>query len=323
MPLTAEDLAKKFKAFQRTVYFRVVTIVLLGVVVAAAFPFTFSGSAVGCLFFLAIPLAIFLIPYWSGERKTKNFLINVLPVFLISVLLVAAFQTNASTDGTPLILTSGDPAGTTNHLSLWNGTVDPYKALGPGTYTFNVRLHRVGINASAVHLQLNLTQIQGLTPVDFNYTMAVNASAANTVNDTWYTLNRTLDAGIYEFGYFATDGRGNASWTLAPLGPIAAPYGDYYFLWLYITSLYLIIPFSFYFIILFMYWYTGRMRRMRSRMIDLETKKKAVDEKEGEKAATPTQGKAAKAAAFTCTNCGADVDETDEKCPKCGATFEE
>ncbi|TLZ78996.1 MAG: zinc ribbon domain-containing protein [Methanobacteriota archaeon] len=33
--------------------------------------------------------------------------------------------------------------------------------------------------------------------------------------------------------------------------------------------------------------------------------------------------KASKAAAFTCTNCGADVDESAEKCPKCGAVFEE
>src|SRR5205823_3602961 len=33
--------------------------------------------------------------------------------------------------------------------------------------------------------------------------------------------------------------------------------------------------------------------------------------------------KAGKAAAFTCTNCGADVSESDQKCPSCGAAFED
>ncbi len=248
----------------------------------------------------------------------------MLPVFLISVLLIAAFQTNASTEPTPIILTSGDPPNTTTHLSLWNGTVNPYKQLGPADFNFTVRLRTAGVNATNVTVRLNLTQVRGLTPVASNYTMLMDPTHPRTTNSAWYYLQKRLDAGVYEFGFYANDGRGNVSATLAPLGPLAAQYGDYYFLWIYISALYLIIPYSFYFIIIFMYWYTGRMRKMRSRMIDLAAKRKAdKDEAKPASEGKGEEGKAAKAAAFTCTNCGADVEEADDKCPKCGATFED
>src|SRR5207245_1868567 len=45
------------------------------------------------------------------------------------------------------------------------------------------------------------------------------------------------------------------------------------------------------------------------------------EEPAGKPKSEPSE-KAAKAAAYTCTNCGADVGEDDEKCPKCGAVFE-
>jgi len=87
-------------------------------------------------------------------------------------------------------------------------------------------------------------------------------------------------------------------------------------------------PALFYFVILFVWWYTIRMRENRARMLGKEPlipKEKPLPkpgDKVVDKPADPG-GKASKAAAFTCTNCGADVGEDDEKCPKCGAVFDE
>jgi len=82
-----------------------------------------------------------------------------------------------------------------------------------------------------------------------------------------------------------------------------------------------------YFAILFLWWYTARAREARTKALTRASEKSKEappeDSKESEKPALTFGGKAAKATAFTCTNCGADVEETDAKCPKCGAVFED
>jgi len=82
-----------------------------------------------------------------------------------------------------------------------------------------------------------------------------------------------------------------------------------------------------YFAILFLWWYTARAREARvkamARSAERSKEPSKDDSKETPKPALTFGGKAAKATAFTCTNCGADVEETDAKCPKCGAVFED
>lgn len=325
MPTFAEQFNKLFTTFRRSIWFRVAYLVLLGVIVAFMFPFTFSAGGTACLFLLLMPLLVFIVPYFTGERKGKNFLINVLPVFLIAVLLVAVLQTGASVDTPPQVLESYAPAGSL--LAIDNGTVTPYKQLGPADFNFTLRVKATGgVNASQVSAYLNLTTFSGLSTSEQGFAMSPDPwrNAGNgSANGTWYYLSMPLDRAVYEFGFWANDTQGNWTATLFPLGPIAAPYADYYGLWLYFSAFYLAIPFSFYFIILFMYWYSARMRRVRSRMLDLGTAEKKAGGGEAPTKGTAEGKVSKKAAAFTCTNCGADVDETDEKCPKCGATFED
>ena len=92
-----------------------------------------------------------------------------------------------------------------------------------------------------------------------------------------------------------------------------------YGFFVYVTAFSMILPFTFYYVVLFMWWYTVRARQTRARMTggEVEIPKAKTNPKPAR------DEKAAKATAFTCTNCGADVNETDEKCPKCGAVFEE
>ncbi len=325
MELSTQELLKWFTKFRRTVYFRIVYLVVLGVIVAELFPIIFGNAATACLGLLLMPAAVFVVPYYFGERKTKNLALNGIPVFIIAMLLVSAFQTQASTDPTPFVLTDGNSPTTNNTslppLSLWEGTVTPFKATPPADFTFKVRLKTNGVNMTNVTVYLNLTTVQGFSGYPSNFTMQ---PSQNTTNGTWFSVITRLNPGIYEFGFSARDNRGNFTRTVTPLGPITGGFFDYYILWAYLSALYLAIPFSFYYVIVFMFWYTARMRKMRARMIDVGVKGKGAKKDEEEAKPKPTPGgKAAKVTAFTCTNCGADVEETDDKCPKCGAVFED
>ncbi|HWM52218.1 MAG TPA: zinc ribbon domain-containing protein, partial [Thermoplasmata archaeon] len=118
----------------------------------------------------------------------------------------------------------------------------------------------------------------------------------------------------------------DANWTLTNLdfGPLTAPVANFYGLFVYFTAFSMILPFTFYYVILFMWWYTVRARATRTKMLGAEPQIPKETPKPKVDVATPTKSeKASKATAFTCTNCGADVDENAEKCPKCGAVFEQ
>ena len=60
--------------FRKTPWFRVAYLVLLGVIVAYLLPFTAGG--LGCLVIFVAPLAVFLVPYYLGERTVKRFLLT-------------------------------------------------------------------------------------------------------------------------------------------------------------------------------------------------------------------------------------------------------
>lgn len=324
-----QELLNGFRKFRKTVWFRALYLVVLGVIVAELFPFIYSNQAAACLGLLLMPATVFVVPYYFGERSVKHFALNGIPVLVIAILLVSAFQTQATTSPAAFDLTSGFPPDATSlpTLSLWNGTVTPVKATPPADFTFTVRLKTTSANLTNVTVYLNLTALEGLAGSPRNYTMPRDPARVNdTSNGTWFSLRKHLDPGIYEFSFWANDTRGNFTFTFGVLGPITAGFFDYYALWGQFFALNMIIPFSFYYVIVFMFWYTARMRRTRSRMIDVDAKTKAGKGKEEEEKSKPKSapgGKAAKVTAFTCTNCGADVDETDDKCPKCGAVFED
>jgi hypothetical protein len=322
LKLSPQELTKWFSKFRKTVWFRVVLLAVLGVIVGELFQFFYSSQVTACLGILLMPAVVFVVPYYLGERSTKNLALNGIPVFIVAVLFVAAMTAQATTAPNTFDLTSGVSPSETNlpALSLWNGTVTPARATPPANFNFTVRLKTDPVNLPNVTVYLNLTTLQGLSGSLHSYTMSTYSA---TANGTWYTLTRHLDPGIYEFWFWTNDTKGNYTVTIPVIGPLTAGYFDYFGIWAQYFALNLAIPFSFYYVILFMYWYTGRMRRMRARMIDTGLKAKEGKAEKEQKPKVASGGKAAKVTAFTCTNCGADVDESDEKCPKCGAVFED
>lgn len=346
--LTLVALGKQVLRFRNSRYFRPFYLAILGIIVTGLFQFTGASQPLFCLGTLLIPTTALVIPYWAGERKLKDFAVNALPIFAIAVLLVSAFQTQAVLDQRPAELSTGLDPATANvalpHLTMWNGTVEPFRGSPGQTYTFRVRLKEVNATGAVIAPQNVTTFSANITsynpfpaPKDIIVPMHVDANASGASNGTWYIGTTTLSDSVYSFFFWANDTRGNYTYAAAPvLEPMTAGAGSFYLFWLVNVGLYMVFPLSFYFIIVFMYWYTIRMRKMRERMMDRARGEKLDLDKGGPKegaaeggggteaaAPTDTAWKTKKAAAFTCTNCGADVSEDDVKCPKCGAVFED
>ena len=313
------------------VWFRVTYLVLLGVLVAQLYLFT--ASALACIVLLLMPISVFIVPYWLGERKVRNFGANALVVFSIAILVGAAMSTQAllsQDEAIPLRSIPGFLSDPTMQLS--NGTVSPYRAPPPGPFTFRVKLTTPSNGTPADFLVfLNLTIVTGLSGFERPpYQMAFspgNGSANNTIDGSWYETRLDLTDSIYGYAFSARNIVDN--WTSAgpDFGPLTASGWTFYGFFVYFTALsgVMVVAFIFYYAIVFLWWYTARARKARGPL-----KKGSTDIPKRAHATTAdsdTKGdagaKAAKAAAFTCTNCGADVGEADDKCPKCGAAFED
>ncbi|HYM41027.1 MAG TPA: zinc ribbon domain-containing protein [Thermoplasmata archaeon] len=340
MDLSAPAILKKLEAFRKTEWFNVLLVIVLGLVAVGLFQFTTIGGIGVCLGIILPPVTVFVIPYWLGERRMKRLALYIVPVLVIALILIAALQTQAVVgQGKPNLSSGVDPATPAARLpaiTLWNGTVDPFNAPSANaTYAFHVRLKQgPGANLSRASVYLNMSELAGLSDNLLSPIPMVKDSSRNATNGTWYVAWRPLDTNVYAFQFFASDGRGNQTFSSPVLAPVLAPWSNFYGIWLVSIGEFMIYPASFYFVILFMYWYTIRTRRLRERMIQARGEKldlKKEGAKEGEvavkdataKPPAPTREKSRKVAAFTCTNCGADVTDADTKCPKCGAVFED
>ena len=304
----------QIKAFTKTPWFRVVYLALVGIFVSWMYAVFLFSSAV-CLAFLVMSLTVFVVPFWFGERNARRFLLNGLVIFAIAVVLAAAFRAQIVLAAEPFEIESFpglDPA-----LTLQNGTVVPFHS-GPGAYNFSVDLI-TPTNSSPANFSvwLNLTIIENLVQREESYPMSPALDPDNdTISGARFTYEVDLVDAVYGMWFYAESLGGNWTATTLLLGPVVASASTWYVFFLVFGSPALILPLVFYFFILFMWWYSGRMRRTRERMLERGRRRE-------EPAAHVDPEKAGKAAAFTCTNCGADVEDTDEKCPKCGAVFED
>ena len=327
------SLRKVYKRFHATRWFRVTYLILLGLIVSQLYLLTASAAA--CIVILLMPVSVFVVPYWLGERKMRNFAINAAPVFVILIFVAAAMSAQSlQAQEKPIELQSFPGFLSSPKMALANGTVTPYHADPSATFTFRVRLTTPqAATPDQFRVYMNLTIVRGISSFDrpsFQMTpVSGNGSSNNTKNGTWYELQKNdLTGSVYGYGFSVWDRDKN--WTFAgpDFGPLTASGWTYYGFFLYATALsgVTILAIAFYFVILFMWWYTTRARQARARALggaaDLSKDARAIKEDKPKPPAEPG-GKAAKAAAFTCTNCGADVTESDEKCPKCGAVFEE
>jgi hypothetical protein len=321
-----------FRAFNKTRWFRVTYIILLGLVVALMY--FLASSALTCLVVILMPLIVFLFPYFFGERKVRRFAVNALPVFLIAILVATAISTQILLSENQAIPRQSFPGvASSETMALSNGTVAPYHADPSANFTFRVKLTTT-VNATPDNytVWLNLTIISGISFVNQPPVQMIPCPGNATKNPrtgTCYETQLKLTDAIYVYGFSVSDNRTNpTNWTVSNVdfGPLTAPWGAFYGLILYFTGTSMLLPLVFYYLILFLWWYTARSRELRTRQLGKtleipKEKPESKDEPPGKPKPEPAE-KAAKAAAYTCTNCGADVGEDEEKCPKCGAVFE-
>ncbi|MCI4371577.1 MAG: zinc ribbon domain-containing protein [Thermoplasmata archaeon] len=326
-------LRKTFGRFRNTLWFRITYLVLLGLIVAELYGLT--ASAVACVIVLLMPVSVFVVPYWLGERKLKRLAFNGLPVFAIAILVAGAMSTQGLLVQNQAIPLQSFPGPFSNPtMALTNGTVAPYHAPPTAPFTFRVKLTTtVNGTPGSYNVSVNLTKVTraigflSLEPqaVRMAYSPG-GTSSSNTKNGTWYEARLNLTDALYAYAFAVQSPR--SSWTSTDLviGPLTASDWTFYGFFVNYTALQMILPFVFYYLILFLWWYTIRNREARARRMGsgaaAEPAKAERKEPKQPKEAT-AGGKAAKAAAFTCTNCGVDVSESDTKCPKCGAVFED
>jgi hypothetical protein len=320
-------LRKAFTAFRATVWFRVVYLVVLGVIVAQLY--LYVQSALACLILFLIPIMVFIVPYWLGERKIRRFAANGAVVFTVALLTAAAMATQVvlAQHEVPRELQSIPGRQAAPGVALWNGTVEPYQGQPGQTFTFRVNLTTTwNTTHDQFDVYLNLTIVDGLSISGADHKMAFSpgpTSSPNPKNGTWYEWNMSLGGSVYYFSFSVT-GHQNWTSTFSDLGPITASGWTFFGFWTYALLLSGGLPTEFllYLGILFLWWYTIRSREAARRR-GVPSPREPTKEPPPSDTATPNlEGKAAKAAAFTCTNCGADVSEADIRCPKCGATFE-
>ena len=334
--VTREELLVSFRTwfqkFRPTLWFRITYLVLLGVIVGELYILTLSPLA--CVVVLLMPVSAFVVPYWLGERKLRRFAGNLVVVFLIAIVLAAAMSTGALLAQKDAVPEQSFTDLSNSPMALSNGTVSPYRAPPQTSFMFRVTLTTAKNDTpDNYRVFLNLTVVLGVNNFDrrpFRMTyLGANASSNNTKTGSFFVVNQTLEDSIYGYAFSVTDLRSNWTYAGPDLGPVTASGWTFYGFFLYVTGLsqVTILAVVTYFAILFLWWYTARAREARvkamARSAERSKEPSKDDSKETPKPALTFGGKAAKATAFTCTNCGADVEETDAKCPKCGAVFED
>ncbi|MCX6650423.1 MAG: zinc ribbon domain-containing protein [Methanomassiliicoccales archaeon] len=253
-------------------------------------------SDILCFLPMLVALLAYGIPTYFGLKDRKKLAVFGLVLFLIIGLSVGAalYTTIANYEGDPL---------SSDDNTLVQGTVTPIDGVPGDTYTFNVTLTS-GSNSSMVRLLL--TNNWGDENGNRNLTMLwVSNSSLGRV----YQLQLDdLDEGIYYYQYTLDNGT-NYVITDQNFGPVNADMNKVLSNSLVsgILVSYVDMALLFYILVLMTWW----MDRSKKKVYEMEQKrtkvkeKKAVDEK------------------FVCSDCGADVPADADKCPACGASFEE
>ena len=292
-----EALLKGLLWFRKSPYFRIFYLGVLSLMVAAL---TSYGIFLGCLSILFSAVVMFALPYWLKERRVKHLALNGLVIFVAAALIFAGLFAQTLSGNDPIQVHAAGPGG----VALANATVIPGRGPPGAMYTFTANLTVPGVaNVSDYAVYANLTTVDGATrPL----LMAGDPGDLNLTDGRTYTTTVPVDDHIYIFWFFVTIKNGTSTkWFESPwqVGPITAGYGTFYGFSLYYGVFALILPISLYFILLMLFWWTTRARMERQRL----------------GMASPGETDTG----FMCTNCGADVPAAAEKCPKCGAVFED
>lgn len=314
-----------FKEFQKKVndtkfgfLFYLIPIVLLSVL---------FYMVAGCFFVILVALAAIAIPYYMGFRGPKRF------AFLGVFVLIA----NSFAFGGVNTYHAYDYANYWESFESWSKYVEPQsspdnmlsqgvvtpKSGDPGTeFTFKV-VYTSDDDIPPLFIRAvvsdNLIEEPGEKIV---LTMtATDPSDTNYTNGAEFEVNATLpDEVVFpefpnHFFFFESRDENNTyadtafrddNTTSYGMGPMNAPLAEAYWvntIWAFYNMLFVIVLF---YLGVGMYWW---LRQARARSTQWQERMETMQREEYTE--------------FECDRCGADVPEDADKCPKCGATFDE
>lgn len=283
----------------------------------------------GCFFVILVPLGALAIPYYLGFKGPKRFAILGVFVLIVNTLAFGAVSTYRAYDyenywGSFDAWTKYvEPMGFGENLSA--GVVSPNAGDADTEFTYSV-IYTNGDDLPPLSVQVivsdNLLEENSQRT---SYPMtAVDPADTDYTDGAEYQYSTTLPAlkpmGYPEwpnhFFYFQAEDANTTvvdtafrenNLTTYGLGPMNANLLDQYLystIWSFYNMLFVI---ALYFLGVGMYWW---LRKSRQRSSQWKERWEEMQEEE-------------EISDFECDRCGSDVPEDAEKCPRCGATFDE
>lgn len=290
---------------------------------------TFFYLVSGCFFILLVPLSALAIPYYLGFKGPKRFAILGIFILVVNSFAFAAVSTQRAYDYSDYYATFESMA---RHVepqyagaNLSQGVVSPKSGDANTEFTFTV-VYENENNLPPAFVRVIVAD----RPVEngsktITFTMSpTDSSDTNYTNGAEFQIRTTLPAsqpiGYPEwpnhFFFFETEDTGgtfsdtgfeNEDFTSYGFGPMNANVFDQYWHSTVLAFNNMLFVIALYFMGVGMYWWLGKARQRSSQW---QERVDAMKEKE-------------ELAEFECDRCGADVPEIADKCPHCGASFDE
>lgn len=262
----------------------------------------------------------FLVFYLFGIRELKWMIAFGLIIFLI----LGAVSTYLYVG---YIYTEGEPLYSEDGV-LTNGTVQPFAGAPSDTYVFSIEYNGdQPINDTEIRVfffkRLYSTENWTLELVSddgsyFHASTSGNSTLDEEIHsyyfvlkqgDRWdYLSNETDDIYTNEAWGPLTKAKGSVVTALLPMGMVIQG----------ICNLGML-----FFIVALLYWWMGKAKQQRREWESAQEEALKPKQPEPFKARGPGAGKKKKPADFTCTSCGGDAWEDDEKCQHCGEPFDD
>jgi len=270
-----------------------------------------------CLATILIPISMFAIPYYMGEKRFRFFLLlGVIVIFANSAIVGLLYSEDVMKYTVPAQKSSDENKTITN--GLFTPTVGSADTVFRFTLTITSNETNIGTIVVYAHLSKALEYKEGSGEI---YEMMPTVTGDLDASDGKdYALSIVLPQGLYAT-HFSADINGTSYDTLyydnlsdgylkVP-GPYNADYWTIYAYNFQLILTFMIFTTILFFIFVMMYWWVGKSRIEKTKW---DTRLREAGELDAADAKIPD---------FECTNCGRPVHDDAIRCPHCGAIFEE
>ncbi|MEE9506573.1 MAG: zinc ribbon domain-containing protein [Thermoplasmata archaeon] len=271
-----------------------------------------------CLAMILIPVAMFAIPYYMGEKRFRYFALLAVIMIVADSFAFGLLDTNFLSDFEAREQTSPDK------ITITQGIVNP--SLGDPdtmfTFTVNVTANYTNIRTIDFYAYVNISDMaEYKLSRNEPYSMEeTDTSDIDATNGKHFIRVIQLPARIHFF-HFSANVNGTWNTTLvhdassnadfSGLGPINADSLAIFQVFFFSALVTLFFTSILFMVIVMMYWWIGKSRIERTKW---DTRLREAGELEDADAKIPD---------FECTNCGRPVHDDAIRCPHCGAIFEE